>query len=211
MRTTITLGDRLAQRLKELATKSGLTVSRLIEDAVRVALDRPPEAEKEQRQFELVTFAAGGRFSRYNVDKTAGLIAADDVERYGKREPQGVQLPDVNALISAHREDAPEHEAYARWLLALVDGPKPFGLAEVVLSGFLRMVTNPRIFDPATPMETALDFCENLVEWPSSVLVLPSHRRWDLFVALCRGENVKGPRVSDAHLAALRSSTAASS
>jgi hypothetical protein len=39
-------------------------------------------------------------------------------------------------------------------------------LSDVILSGFLRIVTNPRIFDPATPMETALAFCQRLVEWP---------------------------------------------
>lgn len=31
-----------------------------------------------------------------------------------------MQLPDVNVLIYAHREDAPEHERYAAWLQATV-------------------------------------------------------------------------------------------
>jgi hypothetical protein len=73
-----------------------------------------------------------------------------------------MQLPDVNVLIYAHREDAPEHERYAAWLQALTTSDEPFALSDVVLSGFLRIVTNPRIFDPATPMDTALAFCERL-------------------------------------------------
>ena len=57
-----------------------------------------------------------------------------------------MQLPDVNVLIYAHRLDAPEHERYAAWLKALVEAPEPFALAEIVLAGFLRIVTNPKIF-----------------------------------------------------------------
>ena len=70
-----------------------------------------------------------------------------------------MQLPDVNVLIYAHREDAPEHERYAAWLRALTASEEPFALSDVILSGFLRTVTNPRIFDPATPMTSP---------WPSA-------------------------------------------
>jgi len=74
-----------------------------------------------------------------------------------------MQLPDVNVLIYAHRQDAPEHDRYAAWLRALVEAPEPFAVAEIVLAGFLRIVTNPKIFRPATPMQTALVFCRRLV------------------------------------------------
>ena len=78
-----------------------------------------------------------------------------------------MQLPDVNVLIYAHREDAPEHHRYAAWLRALAASDEPFAVAEVVLASFLRIVTNGRIFDPPTPMETAIAFCQRLVEWPT--------------------------------------------
>jgi hypothetical protein len=42
------------------------------------------------------------------------------------------------------------------WLKALIEAPEPFAVAEIVLAGLLRMVTNPKIFRPATPMLTAL-------------------------------------------------------
>ena len=70
-----------------------------------------------------------------------------------------MDLPDVNVLIYAHREDAPEHDNCAEWLTSLADGAVPFALSSVTLGGFLRIVTNPRIFKPATPMEMALAFC----------------------------------------------------
>lgn len=112
-----------------------------------------------------------------------------------------MRLPDVNVLIYAHREDAPEHARYADWLRALTASDEPFALSDVVLSGFLRVVTNPRIFDPPTPMERALAFCQRLVDWPRASLIVPGRRHWDLFAGLCRG--VSGALVADAYLAAL--------
>ncbi len=57
-------------------------------------------------------------------------------------------LPDVNVLIYAHREDAPEHRRYAAWLRTLTAAPEPFALSEVVLAGFLRIVTLPQNLRP---------------------------------------------------------------
>jgi uncharacterized protein len=112
-----------------------------------------------------------------------------------------MQLPDVNVLIYAHREDAPEHERYAAWHRALTASDEPFALSDVVLSGFLRVVTNPRIFEPATPVHTALAFCQRLVDWPRASLITPGRRHWELFAGLCR--DIKGPLVADAYIAAL--------
>jgi hypothetical protein len=114
-----------------------------------------------------------------------------------------MKLPDVNVLIYAHREDADEHEAYASWLENLVNKDEPFAISEIVLSGFIRIVTHPKIFRPATPMAIALDFCERLLAWPRSVMLLPTGRHWELFTKLCRDSQIKGALVSDAYLAAL--------
>jgi len=81
MRTTITLDERLLSRLKRRAAESGTSVSRLVEQAVQLFL-RTPRASARQAPFDLVTFGAGGRFSRHNIDKTAALIEGDDLERF---------------------------------------------------------------------------------------------------------------------------------
>jgi predicted nucleic acid-binding protein len=77
-----------------------------------------------------------------------------------------MQLTDVNVLIYAHREDAAEHSLYAAWLKKLAEGDESFAVAEVVLASFLRIVTKAKIFDPPTPMKTAIAFCQQLVECP---------------------------------------------
>ena len=84
MRTTITMDDKLLEQLKNRAAASGTTVSRLIEQAVRLFV-RTPRATRQENRFELVTFGRGGHFSRRNIDKTSRLIEDDDLARYGGR------------------------------------------------------------------------------------------------------------------------------
>ncbi len=114
-----------------------------------------------------------------------------------------MELPDVNVLIYAHREDAPEHDKYAAWLVRLAEGAAPFALSSVTLGGFLRIVTNPRIFQPATPMDLALAFCRQLVVRPTAAFLQPGARHWPIMVDLIERSDVRGAMVSDAYLAAL--------
>jgi len=114
-----------------------------------------------------------------------------------------MELPDVNVLIYAHREDAPEHDRHAAWLASLAGGAAPFALSSVTLGGFLRIVTNPRIFQPATPMELALAFWRQLMVRPTAAFLQPGARHWAIMVDLIERSDVRGAMVSDAYLAAL--------
>ena len=115
-----------------------------------------------------------------------------------------MRLCDVNVLVYAHRPDAsPEHMAYANWLTAMATGVESFGLSEAVLSGFIRVVTNPRVFRDPTPVEMALRFCGNLLERPQACILRPGERNWAIFQGLCRELPAKGKLVSDAWHAAL--------
>ena len=84
MRTTITLDDQLLAKLKKRASESGTSVSRLIEQAIRLLMQAPRTARRKDG-FELVVFGAGGRFSRHNIDKTSSLLEADDLNRFARR------------------------------------------------------------------------------------------------------------------------------
>lgn len=114
-----------------------------------------------------------------------------------------MQLPDINVLIYAHREDAPEHERYAGWLRQLAEGREPFALSSFTLGGFLRIVTNPRIFEPATPMPVALEFCRRLRDRPRCVFIQPADRHWEILVDQVEKTEVSGLLVSEAYLAAM--------
>ncbi len=112
-------------------------------------------------------------------------------------------LLDVNVLVYAHREDAPGHAEYRRWLEDVASGEQAFGLSDSVLAGFLRVVTHPRVFRPPSPMRAALAFVEELRSRPNCVLLAPGTRHWEIFTRLCRSAGAKGNLVPDAFLAAL--------
>lgn len=112
-------------------------------------------------------------------------------------------LPDVNVLVYAYRADAPKHERYRRWLTEVLAGHEAYGLSDLVLAGFLRVVTHPRVFVPPSPLTHALDFVEALRDRSHCVRVAPGQRHWEIFTRLCQEARAKGNLVPDAYLAAL--------
>jgi len=111
--------------------------------------------------------------------------------------------PDVNVLAYAYREELPEHAACRGWLEDTVRADSAFALFDLVLSGFLRVVTHPRVFKTPTPLEEALEFVGELRAQPNCVVVPPGPRHWDIFERVCREAGAKGNLVADAYLAAL--------
>jgi len=111
--------------------------------------------------------------------------------------------PDVNVLVYAFREELPEHEACRAWLRSLVRGEAAFAVFDLVLSGFLRIVTHPRIFSSPAPLGAALAFVDVIRTRPNCVTLQPGARHWSIFERLCRETRAKGNLVADAYLAAL--------
>ena len=114
-----------------------------------------------------------------------------------------VLLCDVNVLVYAHRRDADQHLSFKRWMESLVNGEEAFGMSSVVLSGFLRVVTHPKVFASPSRLEDAMAFANALIEAPNCVPVAPGARHWGIFCRLCEQAGVRGNLVPDAWLAAL--------
>ena len=113
-------------------------------------------------------------------------------------------LPDVNILIYAHvRDSIPEHAEYAAWLTRLATGPEPFALSVLVLSGFIRVATNPRIFDQPSTLDRSFAFVSSLLERPTARIVGPGPDHLEIFERLCRESQATGKLVADAQHAAV--------
>jgi len=69
-------------------------------------------------------------------------------------------IADVNVFVGAHRSVMEAHHDYREWLEHHLDGPEAFGASELVLSAFLRLVTNHRVFSTPTPVDAVLEFCD---------------------------------------------------
>ena len=114
-----------------------------------------------------------------------------------------MMLIDVNVLVYAHRQDAPNHAAFRRWLEAVMQSDEAYGISDLVLAGFLRVVTHPRVFKTPTPTNQALAFASQLRDRPNCVTVAPGPRHWDIFSRLCQAGGVRGNLVPDAFFAAM--------
>ena len=112
-------------------------------------------------------------------------------------------LLDVNVWVYAHREDIPGHHEYKRFVETVLENDSPFALSTLVMRGFLRVVTHPKVFDPPTPLETALLFAESILGHPDGVIVAPGSHHWQIVIDLCRKVDARGNLIPDAYFAAL--------
>ena len=112
-------------------------------------------------------------------------------------------LLDVNVLVNAMREDAPRHDVVRAYIESLRASPEPFGLSDVALSGAIRVLTHPRVFNPPTPPALARDFVSALRASSNAVILAPGTRHWDIYMALLEESHAIGNLVSDAWYAAL--------
>lgn len=110
---------------------------------------------------------------------------------------------DVNVLLNAHRAGQPEHEQTRRWFDDLINGAATFAIPGLVLSGFLRVTTNPRAFPDPTPIDVALQAASAWRERSNCVPIEPGPRHWGIFVDLCSRTGARGNAVPDTYLAAL--------
>jgi toxin-antitoxin system PIN domain toxin len=112
-------------------------------------------------------------------------------------------LMDVNVLVYAYREDVAHHQACHRWLESTVNSPKAFGYSEMVMNGFLRVVTHPKVFETPSDLSSAMRFVNQVRHAQNAVCIMPSTRHWQIFTDCLLQIDARGNDVSDAYLAAL--------
>jgi hypothetical protein len=115
-----------------------------------------------------------------------------------------VILPDVNILVFAYRRESDHHDEYHRWLQTVLTGPEDLALVDHCLTGFLRIVTNPRIYvDPAPATEAAV-FVDQLRLSPRARPVAATSATWELLNDwIASDHGIRGNLFPDAYLAAL--------
>lgn len=110
---------------------------------------------------------------------------------------------DTNLLVYAHREDSPWHDAAYHLIEELAGGRAPWVIPWPCIHEFLAIVTHPKIFNPPTPLEAALDQVEAWRESPSLFLLSEAEGYWDILRPALQGGRIVGPQVHDARIAAL--------
>lgn len=110
---------------------------------------------------------------------------------------------DSNLLAYAHREDSSWHVAAYACLVGLAEGRTAWAIPWPCIHEFLAIVSHPRIYEPPTPLDKAIDQVEAWLESPSLVLLSESEDYWVQLRSLLRAGRISGPKVHDARVAAL--------
>jgi len=109
---------------------------------------------------------------------------------------------DVNVLVYAHRADLPENPDYRLLLERLANDDEPLGLPDIALSGFVRVMTNRRVFAEPTSVRDAWHAVDALLAAPAAMKLSAGPRHWELFRTLADDIDARGNDIPDAHLAA---------
>jgi hypothetical protein len=109
---------------------------------------------------------------------------------------------DVNLLVQASMRRMPEHQLARAWLEERLSEPGTLGLTHLAMFGYVRIVTNRRIFDPPRPVDEALKDMESLLD-AGAVVVTPGPRHLDIAFKLLKALGTAANLTTDVQLAAL--------
>ena len=112
-------------------------------------------------------------------------------------------LVDANILIYSHVSSLAQHEAARGWLDQQLNGSTRVGLPWESLLAFLRLVTNPRVFEYPEPTAKAWDQVRAWLACETVWIPVPTERHGDLLNELLALPGIHANLVPDAHLAAL--------
>ena len=112
-------------------------------------------------------------------------------------------LMDVNVLVYAFRQDVAHHRICYQWLDSVINGSRIFGYSELVMSGFLRVVTHPKVFETPADLSGAMRFVNQIRHAPNAVCIMPGSMHWRIFMDCLLQVDVRGNDVPDAYFAAL--------
>ena len=112
-------------------------------------------------------------------------------------------LIDANLLLYAYHPKAEQHDKSRRWLEAVLSGTDVVGFAWLTLWAFVRISTNPRVFDNPLSASEAADAVSSWLDQPVSTILQPGDRHWDILRAVARDGQAVGPLFMDAVLAAI--------
>jgi toxin-antitoxin system PIN domain toxin len=114
-----------------------------------------------------------------------------------------VILVDANLLVYAHVRSFAEHEAARRWLDDRLNGTARVGLPWTSLIAFLRLVTNPRVFERPENIADAWRQASAWLAADSAWIPLPTERHQEVLARQLSVPGLYGNLVHDAHLAVL--------
>ena len=114
-----------------------------------------------------------------------------------------MKVIDLNILLYAINQDSAHHGKVRPWLESVLNQDEPVALPWIVLLGFLRLTTNPRIMPKPLSTEEAMSVIDGWLNRPVVLILHPGEEHWRILRELLRETGSAGNLTTDAHLAAL--------
>lgn len=112
-------------------------------------------------------------------------------------------LVDANLLVYARVSSFPQHAAAREWLDLRLNGTVKVGLPWSSLIAFVRLVSNPRVFERPAPIQEGWQQVEEWLDCPAAWIPVPSENHRKVIASLLRLGSLRANHIPDAHLAAL--------
>ena len=112
-------------------------------------------------------------------------------------------LVDANILLYAEDSLSSFHQKARKWWDDQLSGSEPVCLCWTVLSAFIRIGTNPRVFESPLSLEQALARIQGWLDQPCTRLIRPTEQHWTAFQQMLNDGQAVANLATDAHIAAL--------
>ena len=112
-------------------------------------------------------------------------------------------LVDANILLYAEDSLSPLHKQASLWWDDQLSQSGPVCLCWTVLSAFIRIGTNPRVFEHPLTLEQAIARVQSWLDQPCTRVIRPTEQHWTIFQQMLTDGQAVANLVTDARLAAL--------
>ena len=114
-----------------------------------------------------------------------------------------MKLLDANLLLYAHDPRAVQHDASRAWLESVLSGSEMVRFAWLTLWAFLRIATNPRVYERPLSATEAETLVSSWLAQPVAGILEPGDRHWEILRTLTRSGQATGALMMDAAIAAI--------
>lgn len=114
-----------------------------------------------------------------------------------------MKLVDLNILLYAVNADAAHHDRARVWVEEVFSSDETVAVPWVVILGFLRVATHPRILSRPLAVEDAVRVVDSWLDRSNVVCLAPSDDHWRLLRSELLEAGTAGNLTTDAHLAVL--------
>lgn len=112
-------------------------------------------------------------------------------------------LVDANVLLYAEDSRVPQHKKSRAWWDQQLSGTAPVCLCWEVISAYIRISTNPRVYEQPLALDEAVERVQSWLDQPCVRMIQPTERHWAVYQDMLKGGQAAATLVPDAHLAAL--------